>query len=424
MALDLRPETRMQSMPAIRTESNSSIRTRPSILLISDHPVGETAGPGLRIEQTLAALRTIGDVKCVFLRYEGWNFEWEDSNVTTLNARYENRWLGLYRWLTSRHPFKSRYANEVELRQRMSTLLHDKPDFIWVYRARPYSLIRGRIDNIPTIVDVDDLNDVLIMLLLKDDRIASGQTALERWLRIVLKKRDSRRWTIHQHNIASEVNRVLVTSNEDKSHYAVSNVDVIPNGYRSTGRTRKNVNQTCQMLMVGGYHYAPNAMAARFLAQEVLPIVQQKHETAELVLVGNVGPLVDPIRGIRGVKLVGKVKSVIEYYAEATVAMTVLRSGAGSRLKVVEAMAMKVPLISTRFGAQGFDLLHGESVLFAESAEDIAASVLCLYERKDYADALAEQAYQKYLNSYEASVVQEKIVALVIRELGNVSDAK
>jgi len=411
----------MQPMPAKRTQTDSSIGNHLKILLISDHPVGEKAGPGLRIEQTLAALQTIGDVQCVFVRIAGWDFEWAGSNVTTLNARYENRWLGLYRWFTTRHPFKSRYANEGELRQRMSAILEaEKPEFIWVYRARPYSLIRGCVENIPIIVDVDDLNDVLIQLLLKDNNTANGQTALVKWFRKILKKRDSQKWSKYQRSIASEVTRVLVTSEEDKSNYAVGNVDIVPNGYRNMVTTRRQVDGPCRMLMVGGYHYAPNAMAARFLALEVLPIVRRTYDSAELVLVGNTSSLVHSLCDISGVKLVGKVNSVEEYYAEATVAMTVLRSGAGSRLKVVEAMAMKVPLISTKFGAQGFELRHGESVLFAETAEEVAASVLCIYERKDYADALAQQAYQKYLNRYEASVVQAKIVDLVLQEVKNV----
>ena len=100
-------------------------------------------------------------------------------------------------------------------------------------------------------------------------------------------------------------------------------------------------------------------------------------------------------------------------------ALTVVRSGAGSRLKVVEAMAQQVPLVSTRFASKGFDLSDGNDVIFAETAEEIAKGVVKLYKDRQLSDQLTESAYRKYQKLYAAEVIERKISALAKNALNN-----
>lgn len=121
------------------------------------------------------------------------------------------------------------------------------------------------------------------------------------------------------------------------------------------------------LLFVGSMAHRPNVDAAAWLAREVLPRVRARHPGATLVLCGR-----DPSPEARAlqsdlVRVTGTVADVRPFLAEAAVYANALRGGAGTSLKVVEALAAGVPMVSTRVGVRGYD----EPESFARVADDL-----------------------------------------------------
>jgi glycosyltransferase involved in cell wall biosynthesis len=113
--------------------------------------------------------------------------------------------------------------------------------------------------------------------------------------------------------------------------------------------------------------YHPNIEAVLSFAARIWPAIHERHPDWHLSLVGaNPPPEVRDLSRIRGVEVTGTVPDVRPYYHDALAAIVPLRSGGGTRLKILEAMAAGVPVLSTALGAEGLDVEPGRDYLLVE----------------------------------------------------------
>jgi polysaccharide biosynthesis protein PslH len=128
-----------------------------------------------------------------------------------------------------------------------------------------------------------------------------------------------------------------------------------------------------QIVFVGTMDYYPNVEAATSFAQNIWPRVREALPATSLVIVGaNPTPAVSALADIPGVTVTGTVPDVRPYYQDALAAIVPLRTGGGTRLKILEAMAAGVPVVSTALGAEGLAVSPGREILIA-GADDPAA---------------------------------------------------
>jgi glycosyltransferase involved in cell wall biosynthesis len=149
---------------------------------------------------------------------------------------------------------------------------------------------------------------------------------------------------------------------------------------------------TPALLFVGSLTYEPNIDALEWFAAEVLPAVRRAVPGAVLRIVGQGrSPRVERLAGVPGVELVGEVTSVSPELARASVSVVPLRFGGGTRIKILEALAHGVPVVSTTIGAEGLGLRHGEHALLADTSTEIAAACVCLLDDPAEGVRLAER---------------------------------
>ena len=134
------------------------------------------------------------------------------------------------------------------------------------------------------------------------------------------------------------------------------------------------------LIFVGPLTYTPNRLAVKWLIDRVLPKLIERIPEAELLVVGDPAGLAVAHGEMRGVRFTGWVPDVTPFYRTAGVAVTPLHSGGGTRLKVVEALARRVPLVSTSFGCEGLGLLAGEEMLVADEPDEFAAACASILE--------------------------------------------
>jgi sugar transferase (PEP-CTERM/EpsH1 system associated) len=132
------------------------------------------------------------------------------------------------------------------------------------------------------------------------------------------------------------------------------------------------------MVFVGRMDYRPNVDAVTWFALHVLPRVRRTRPAAVLTVVGDGAPASVRRLAGPGVVLTGRVEDVRPYVHSAGVVVTPLRAGGGTRLKVLEALSMAKPLVSTTVGVEGLDVAGGEHLLLADDPDEMADDVLRL----------------------------------------------
>jgi len=129
---------------------------------------------------------------------------------------------------------------------------------------------------------------------------------------------------------------------------------------------------------VGLMSWRPNQDAARWLVEKIWPRVVQRVPDARLLLVGrDPGPALRRLSG-PAVEVTGSVEEVRPHLARARVALAPLRSGGGTRLKILEAMDAGRPVVATTIGAEGLESLAGDGLRIADEPEAIAREIAAL----------------------------------------------
>jgi polysaccharide biosynthesis protein PslH len=126
----------------------------------------------------------------------------------------------------------------------------------------------------------------------------------------------------------------------------------------------------------GNMEYHPNRSAVRFFAQDIWPRLRERWPRLVWRLVGkNPQAVAEFTAGDPRIQVSGPVEDAVAELARSRVAVAPLLAGSGTRLKILEAWAAGVPVVSTRLGAEGLGALHGEHLLLADSAADFASAV-------------------------------------------------
>jgi len=149
------------------------------------------------------------------------------------------------------------------------------------------------------------------------------------------------------------------------------------------------------LLFTGALDYRPNVDAVLFFVRNVMPLIRRQVPEACLVAVGHRPSrrLLQQAKGANGALVVaGSVPDVRPYFRQARVYVAPLRLGRGVQNKVLEAMAMRVPVVATGLALEGLDVLVGRHALVAEDAAQFAEAVVSLLRDHDRCRQLADAA--------------------------------
>jgi len=166
------------------------------------------------------------------------------------------------------------------------------------------------------------------------------------------------------------------------------------------------------MLFIGSFRHTPNLTALIWFMERVLPLILAKEPEAKLVVIGSDSPdCLKRFENRRQVEILGFVPDISHALARYSVFVCPVLSGSGIRVKLLEAFASGIPVVSTRMGAEGFPTTSGQVCELADSPEAFAASVLRLFADPDYAAALAWRAREMVVRNHDARVVITRLEA-------------
>jgi glycosyltransferase involved in cell wall biosynthesis len=172
------------------------------------------------------------------------------------------------------------------------------------------------------------------------------------------------------------------------------------------------------LLFTGTMDYRPNADAARWLLDAVMPTVWESVPEARVFVVGR-GPARDLVaRGQQDARIAvtGQVESVNSYWARSTVYVLPVRGGGGTRFKALEAMAAGLPIASTPMGMEGIAAEDEMHYLSGASGGALAAAIVRLLEDQALRETMTEAAGRLVREQYDWRVVAPRLLD-VYREL-------
>lgn len=166
------------------------------------------------------------------------------------------------------------------------------------------------------------------------------------------------------------------------------------------------------MLFLGSFRHLPNQAALQWFVRNVLPRVLAARPSARLVVVGSDPP---PRYGLSGpleaIELRGRVEDVREPLGRYAVFVCPILSGSGVRVKLLEAFASGIPVVSTRLGAEGLARNDGEFCALADDAETFARRVVGILEDPAKARAMVERARREVVENWDSAVITARLAA-------------
>lgn len=166
-----------------------------------------------------------------------------------------------------------------------------------------------------------------------------------------------------------------------------------------------------------GHYNSPMDTAARWMLEEVFPLVLKKHPNVHFYIVGRNSELGFGHMNGPNVTVTGRLESVLPYLCNTDIAVVPLKFESGTRFKILEAGACKVPLVSTTLGAEGIPVVDGEHILIADVPKNFADAILRLLEDKSLANNLAKNCQNLVKEKYSVKTLtlEAKIILEFLR---------
>ena len=228
----------------------------------------------------------------------------------------------------------------------------------------------------------------------------------------------------YERALLARAGHVIVASERDREALgsAFTPISVVGNGVDIEFWSRDSPALGTAVLFSGAMDYAPNVDAAIHLATVVMPLVQARRPTAHLIIVGrDPTPAVRALTSHPGVTVTGTVEDVRPFLERAGVFCAPLRFAAGIQNKLLEAMAMSIPVVTTPIAAAGLSSSHAAEppIRVADGPAALAAAVLAALERRDAdpePDTLAREYVRAGFSWSRATGLLEEILLAAVKD--------
>lgn len=278
---------------------------------------------------------------------------------------------------------------------QVSSLIDYETDLIFVHRLNSMPPVLDlRQKNIPIVFDLDDIEHKKFIRDLKSPPFWLGKLSYYLHIPSIFFGENQAIRRSHLTFVCSEGDKLYL-----KCFNPSAKIEVLPNSvvfpHLASERRLSNV-----MLFVGSYTYGPNVDAAEILIKNIFPKIREEIPSSELWLVGNRIELLSSYgKNIPGVRFIGFVESLEEIYRDTTIVCCPIRSGGGTRIKILEAAAYGLPVVSTTVGAEGLNFEDGKTIIIEDDDLKFAAACIKLFRNRDYAEIIglnARKAVRRY----------------------------
>jgi glycosyltransferase involved in cell wall biosynthesis len=403
-----------------------------TLVIAGEYPWPENSGSRMRLATTLRGLCSCGPTELFSIVPAGReDFGPPDEEIGLARmgriAFNDRPSAGLRRLSTlvrTGTPFELPWQDGATATRSLARFMRGRYDLVWYFGVRPWVLVGG-IEATPVVLDLDDLEDHKISARLAISHPAPRGLRAKVVYRAgrALSAEEVRRWA-RLYRRAGEASTVTVVCSQVDADRAVATgmhkVEVVPNSYRRVDRTlgRSAAATPPTVLFQGTLRYPPNADAARFLVEQIRPALTGLVPDAQIRLVGLATPAISALGDPPGVTVVGQVPDIDVELARADLVLVPLRFGSGTRLKILEAFAHRIPVVSTDLGAEGLGAHDGTHLLLADTPAAIAEACARLLTDEQLRVQLTDNAHRLFAARFASDRVQVDIVRIATTAAG------
>lgn len=381
----------------------SSFSERPKVLFVTSHwPLAPAYGAQQRVLNLGRLLSRFADLSWVIAPSEPEDEDTARRSMREFDIRAVVRPIvdvprdfvgrSLHRL---RHEFDRTYMPtdhfiaSVADRANLQDLI-SKNDVVWIHTLRTAHWFR--IQRWPhSVMDIDDLPSTYYR-----SRVRSHPSLLKR----LSYRRMAWIWKRREGALLDRFGILTVCSEADKSCLnAPSRIHVIPNGANIERVWFRDKTERPIIGFIGNSAHAPNESGLKWFFGEVWPLIKKELPGAQFRLVGKGS---DGYLSTLGPDIVGCgwLADPGEEIASWSAMVVPIKTGAGTRVKIADGFARKCPVVSTPYGAFGYDVTNGRELLLADSAGAFALACLQLIRNPALGSELAERAHQRFLKCW------------------------
>jgi sugar transferase (PEP-CTERM/EpsH1 system associated) len=232
-------------------------------------------------------------------------------------------------------------------------------------------------------------------------------------------KIESTRLKRYEHFIFSAFDHKTIISKQDRDlivHADNHKIEIIPNGVDQTFFHPMKSEKTIDILFTGNMSYPPNVLSAEFIATKILPILLKENKEIKFVIAGaNPNQRVQRLAS-DSVKITGWVDDIRMYYARSKIFLAPMQIGTGLQNKLLEAMAMGLPSVTSNLANNALGAKPNEHILIGENAEDFAHLCLKLLNDQKLADQIAKNGTSFVNKKYNWESCTKKLEELFLTQ--------
>jgi polysaccharide biosynthesis protein PslH len=340
---------------------------------------------------------------------EDWKYEEDLKKIFTtvqfVDLPKSKSALNCIRGLFDKTPFQVHYFRSNAMRDALSTLL-DKEKFqvIHVQHLRMAQYL-SKQSQFARILDLPDA-----FSLYWSRKQAATKNPILRFFERMEQKR------VYQYErIIASYNTALVCSTEDKQYleqeHHLSNVSLLPNGVDTTTYTANNhdYSHNHTLLFTGNMDYGPNIDAVQYFVSDILPLVRQKFPEVQFIIAGQ-RPVAKVLAlASSNIKVTGFIPNLAEQYNAASVVVAPLRFGAGTQNKVLESMAMGVPVVCSNIGFKGLGIESGGGAIVQTEPTAFAQSIIDLLLSEDLRRNVGSKGVALIQNKFSWDIIAKQL---------------
>jgi glycosyltransferase involved in cell wall biosynthesis len=384
---------------------------------ILEHPA--VGGPQLRIENSIKALSAVceldiinrssgapDDIKRTGDYFESFCDEYHVLPVRNLNSRF-SRYLSFPEKIINR-------LFDTRLRKHAQILLEHVDrrgiDVLWFgYGNISYPLMQLIKAKRPELKLVSDTDSVWSRFVLREAPYAKGVRKFRILQSGRRKEAEERAW-VNLCDVTTAVSEVdaeyyrSVAADPGRVH-VFSNVIDIKTYYTAPPPLENFKKPSIYLAGSFGHYNSPMDTAARWMLEEVFPKVLKKYPDLHFYIVGRDSELGFGQFNGPNVTVTGRLDSVLPYLCNVDVALVPLMFESGTRFKILEAGACKIPLVSTALGAEGIPVVDGQDILIADEPEEFADAIIKILDDKSLADRLAQNCFRLVTERYSVEAL-------------------
>ncbi len=207
--------------------------------------------------------------------------------------------------------------------------------------------------------------------------------------------------------IITQVDRALI------HHPKAEQIVVVPNGVDTQYFEPQKVEKIYDIIFTGNMSYTPNVFACEYLVKEILPELLKYEPNIKIVLCGvNPSPRVCALKS-KNVEITGWVNDIRSYYAQSKIFVAPMELGTGLQNKLLEAMAMQLPCITSPLASKPINAVHNSEIIVCNSVLGYVDAIIHLLHQPDFYNLVANNAYQFVKQNYnwtETTKILENLI--------------